>query len=91
MLDEFTPLPIRAEFRSDADMPAVITVEFLAALVLAAPRIPGGGGPVRGARGGARAVAGRDVPDHLGRGGDGRPNWEGFLRELLDGPATASE
>ncbi|MFF4353652.1 SsgA family sporulation/cell division regulator [Streptomyces sp. NPDC001530] len=30
MLDEFTPLPIRAEFRFDADMPAVITVEFLA-------------------------------------------------------------
>ncbi|MET7695220.1 SsgA family sporulation/cell division regulator [Streptomyces sp. NPDC005483] len=30
MLDEFTPLPIRAEFHFDADMPAVITVEFLA-------------------------------------------------------------
>ncbi|MFD8215945.1 SsgA family sporulation/cell division regulator [Streptomyces sp. NPDC059697] len=30
MLDEFTPLPIRAEFRFDPDMPAVITVEFLA-------------------------------------------------------------
>ncbi|GAA3592917.1 SsgA family sporulation/cell division regulator [Streptomyces osmaniensis] len=30
MLDEFTPLPIRAEFRFDADMPAVITVEFSA-------------------------------------------------------------
>ncbi|WP_151483130.1 SsgA family sporulation/cell division regulator [Streptomyces albicerus] len=29
MLDEFTPLPIRAEFRFDPDMPAVITVEFL--------------------------------------------------------------
>ncbi|MFE0450287.1 SsgA family sporulation/cell division regulator [Streptomyces sp. NPDC058914] len=28
MLDEFTPLPIRAEFRFDADKPAVITVEF---------------------------------------------------------------
>lgn len=28
MLDEFTPLPIRAEFRFDPDMPAVITVEF---------------------------------------------------------------
>ncbi|MGW8879421.1 SsgA family sporulation/cell division regulator [Streptomyces mirabilis] len=30
MVDEFTPLPIRAEFRFDPDMPAVITVEFLA-------------------------------------------------------------
>ncbi|MEU0945583.1 SsgA family sporulation/cell division regulator [Streptomyces canus] len=30
MLDEFTPLPIRAGFRFDADLPAVITVEFLA-------------------------------------------------------------
>ncbi|MFF2518595.1 SsgA family sporulation/cell division regulator [Streptomyces sp. NPDC058086] len=30
MLDEFTPLPIRAEFRFHPDMPAVITVEFLA-------------------------------------------------------------
>ncbi|MFE5369818.1 SsgA family sporulation/cell division regulator [Streptomyces mirabilis] len=30
MIDEFTPLPIRAEFRFDPDMPAVITVEFLA-------------------------------------------------------------
>jgi hypothetical protein len=30
MLDEFTPLPMRAEFRFDPDMPAVITVEFLA-------------------------------------------------------------
>lgn len=28
MLDEFTPLPIRTEFRFDPDMPAVITVEF---------------------------------------------------------------
>src|SRR4051812_42530402 len=30
MLDEFTRQPIRAEFRFDPDMPAVITVEFLA-------------------------------------------------------------
>ncbi|GGJ58909.1 SsgA family sporulation/cell division regulator [Streptomyces brasiliensis] len=30
MLDEFTRLPICAEFRFDPDMPAVITVEFLA-------------------------------------------------------------
>ncbi|MEW2490973.1 SsgA family sporulation/cell division regulator [Streptomyces sp. NPDC048411] len=30
MLDEFTRLPMRAEFRFDPDMPAVITVEFLA-------------------------------------------------------------
>ncbi|MFH9967146.1 SsgA family sporulation/cell division regulator [Streptomyces mirabilis] len=30
MVDEFTPLPIRAEFRFDPDMPAAITVEFLA-------------------------------------------------------------
>ncbi|WP_406430472.1 SsgA family sporulation/cell division regulator [Streptomyces sp. NBC_01589] len=30
MLDEFTRLPIRAEFRFDPDMPAVITVEILA-------------------------------------------------------------
>jgi hypothetical protein len=30
MLDEFTPLPTRAEFRFDPDMPAVIRVEFLA-------------------------------------------------------------
>ncbi|MGW1625980.1 SsgA family sporulation/cell division regulator [Streptomyces sp. NPDC002172] len=30
MLDEFTRLPIRARFRFDPDMPAVITVEFLA-------------------------------------------------------------
>ncbi|MER5799657.1 SsgA family sporulation/cell division regulator [Streptomyces mirabilis] len=30
MVDEFTPLPIRAEFRFDPDTPAVITVEFLA-------------------------------------------------------------
>ncbi|MFE3416701.1 SsgA family sporulation/cell division regulator [Streptomyces mirabilis] len=30
MIDEFTPLPIRAEFRFDPAMPAVITVEFLA-------------------------------------------------------------
>ncbi|MFD8003631.1 SsgA family sporulation/cell division regulator [Streptomyces mirabilis] len=30
MVDEFTPLPIRAQFRFDPDMPAVITVEFLA-------------------------------------------------------------
>ncbi|MFF7521651.1 SsgA family sporulation/cell division regulator [Streptomyces pseudovenezuelae] len=30
MLDEFTPLPVRAAFHFDADMPAVITVEFLA-------------------------------------------------------------
>ncbi|MCT9935195.1 SsgA family sporulation/cell division regulator [Planotetraspora sp. A-T 1434] len=29
MLDEFTRLPIRAEFRFDPEMPAVITVEFL--------------------------------------------------------------
>ncbi|MFJ8948048.1 SsgA family sporulation/cell division regulator [Streptomyces sp. NPDC102395] len=30
MLDEFTALPIRAEFRFDPQMPAVITVEFRA-------------------------------------------------------------
>jgi hypothetical protein len=30
MLDEFTRQPMQAEFRFDADMPAVITVEFLA-------------------------------------------------------------
>ncbi|WEP00879.1 SsgA family sporulation/cell division regulator (plasmid) [Streptomyces sp. FXJ1.172] len=30
MLDEFTRMPIRAEFRFDPDMPAVIRVEFLA-------------------------------------------------------------
>ncbi|MFJ8361948.1 SsgA family sporulation/cell division regulator [Streptomyces sp. NPDC093984] len=30
MLDEFTRLPMRAKFRFDPDMPAVITVEFLA-------------------------------------------------------------
>ncbi|MFD0317781.1 SsgA family sporulation/cell division regulator [Streptomyces flavalbus] len=30
LLDEFTPLPIRAEFRFDPATPAVITVEFLA-------------------------------------------------------------
>ncbi|MFG1663946.1 SsgA family sporulation/cell division regulator [Streptomyces sp. Y7] len=30
LLDEFTPLPIRAEFRFDAGAPAVITVEFSA-------------------------------------------------------------
>ncbi|GHF75545.1 hypothetical protein GCM10018790_61790 [Kitasatospora xanthocidica] len=30
MLDEFTRLPVRAEFRFDPAMPAVITVEFLA-------------------------------------------------------------
>ncbi|WLW58131.1 SsgA family sporulation/cell division regulator [Streptomyces sp. YU58] len=30
MLDEFTPLPVRAEFRFDPDLPAVITVEFRA-------------------------------------------------------------
>ncbi|MFD8786751.1 SsgA family sporulation/cell division regulator [Kitasatospora sp. NPDC059599] len=30
MLDEFTRLPVRAEFRFDPDTPAVITVEFLA-------------------------------------------------------------
>ncbi|MFI6488837.1 SsgA family sporulation/cell division regulator [Streptomyces sp. NPDC050564] len=30
MLDEFTPLPIRAEFRFDPEMAAVITIEFLA-------------------------------------------------------------
>ncbi|MFF8381229.1 SsgA family sporulation/cell division regulator [Streptomyces sp. NPDC015661] len=30
MLDEFTRLPMQAEFRFDPDMPAVITVEFLA-------------------------------------------------------------
>ncbi|PSM42942.1 SsgA family sporulation/cell division regulator [Streptomyces dioscori] len=30
MLDEFTRLPIRAEFHFDPKMPAVITVEFLA-------------------------------------------------------------
>ncbi|MEW2290433.1 SsgA family sporulation/cell division regulator [Streptomyces sp. NPDC047841] len=30
MLDEFTRQPLQAEFRFDAEMPAVITVEFLA-------------------------------------------------------------
>ncbi|MFF4902843.1 SsgA family sporulation/cell division regulator [Streptomyces sp. NPDC001068] len=30
MLDEFTRLPMRAKFHFDPDMPAVITVEFLA-------------------------------------------------------------
>ncbi|MEU2424097.1 SsgA family sporulation/cell division regulator [Streptomyces sp. NPDC007851] len=129
MLDEFTRLPIRARFRFDPDMPAVITVEFLAErgpslvwllgreLLRRGVTAMSGTGDVRmwptlpGGRPASwllleseevealfevptaelaewldatyRVVSAEAEMDGL--------NWDGFLMELLGGPAAASE
>ncbi|MEU1268602.1 SsgA family sporulation/cell division regulator [Streptomyces sp. NPDC005799] len=129
MLDEFTRLPMRAKFRFDPAMPAVITVEFLAErgpslvwligreLLLLGTTAMSGSGDVRmwpTLPGGRPAswllleseevealfevptaalvewleATYRVTPAETEMAG---LNWDGFLMELLSGPATASE
>ncbi|MER7930249.1 SsgA family sporulation/cell division regulator [Streptomyces sp. NPDC096057] len=127
MLDEFTRLPIRAKFRFDPDMPAVITVEFLAErgpslvwligreLLFLGATAMSGSGDVRmwptlpGGRPSSWLLLEseevealfevptaalvewieatyRVIPAEAEMAG---LNWDGFLRELLGGPATS--
>ncbi len=128
MLDEFTRLPIQAEFSFDPEMPAVITVEFLAergpSLIWRIGRellhqgltAMSGSGDVRmwPALPGERPASWLllesqevealfEVPTSAlaewleatylitSAGAElACLNWDGFLRELLDGPATPS-